>query len=371
MNDIMTLSKLLREADSILRKAERLARSHSRKTDLAGFTELEQRYTRWYQDCLESLPDDLGAQFAHLYQPGTANIPMISDFFRETNASVQAKLGDESTSSPPTLSWWRYHEAFKYPLSQQRELLFFARRRLWIDTSILPKDMRVGIATTCKRAYQLFTIDDLFTRSGCEPHWYVPPFIPDPKFERTNRALGWLDGILVYAPSQELAISQTVCETMLAKPSISDEEREKIRGWLAQLQQPAPTLDNPLDRYDLHPTVRYVAGPLVAGNHLNQALLSVCIALNNAVQEKAQSTLDGSALMQRVFSQNNPILRCAHDSTEQQGWMFLFTGAMMAIRNPRAHRLMDDLTEVEAIEWLMFLSALFRALDAAENITTP
>jgi uncharacterized protein (TIGR02391 family) len=257
-------------------------------------------------------------------------------------------------------------------LAQQRELLFFARRRLWIDTSILPKGMRIGIAMICRRSYQLFGINDLFTRSGCEPHWYVPPFTPDPKSERMNQAFGWLDGILVYAPSQELSIAQMVCESMLAKPSIADEGREEIRGWLAQLHQPAPTFDNPLDRYDLHPTVRRVAGPLVAGNHLNQALLNVCIALNNAVQEKAaQPTLDGSALMQRVFSQNNPILRCAHDSTEQQGWMFLFTGAIMAIRNPRAHRLLDDLTEAEAIEWLLFLSALFRALDAAQHTTTP
>jgi hypothetical protein len=43
----------------------------------------------------------------------------------------------------------------------------------------------------------------------------------------------------------------------------------------------------------------------------------------------------------------------------------------MAIRNPRAHRFMDGLTETEAMEWLLFLSALFRMLDKAEHTNTP
>jgi hypothetical protein len=87
----------------------------------------------------------------------------------------------------------------------------------------------------------------------------------------------------------------------------SNAVRSEIEEWLIQIQQPVPMIDNPLDRYDLHPTVRRVAGPLVAGKHLNQALLTVCIALNNAVQEAAtQPALDGSALMQRVFSSNKP-----------------------------------------------------------------
>ena len=372
MNNIIAFSKLLLDADSILRKAEQLIRSRSWSTNIAELADLEQRYQHWYRACVKSLPEDLCGQFARFYNPGTVNNPTISDFFRETNASVlrsTVKIGEMPL--PFMIPWWHYDGAFKYPLTQQREQVFYARRRLWIETSALPKDIRIGIATICKRSYQLFGIDELFIRSGCESHWYVPPFAPDPRSDRMNQVLGWLDSILVYAPSQEIAIVQTVCEHMLAKPSITDAVRSTIRAWLGLLSQPVPATDNPLDRYDLHPTVRRVAGPLVAGKHLNQALLNVCIALNNAVQDVAvQPTLDGSALMQRVFSPNNPILRCAQDTTEQQGWMFLFTGAIMAIRNPRAHRLLDDLTETEAMEWLIFLSALFRALDTAENTGT-
>lgn len=46
--------------------------------------------------------------------------------------------------------------------------------------------------------------------------------------------------------------------------------------------------------------------------------------------------------------------------------MYLFSGTIMAIRNPRAHRLMDDLTQTEALEWFFFLSALFRTLERAD-----
>jgi uncharacterized protein (TIGR02391 family) len=55
----------------------------------------------------------------------------------------------------------------------------------------------------------------------------------------------------------------------------------------------------------------------------------------------------GTELMQLVFSPKSPILKFneqQNDSerSEQQGMMFLFSGAMLAIRNPRAHGLVQD-----------------------------
>ena len=100
--------------------------------------------------------------------------------------------------------------------------------------------------------------------------------------------------------------------------------------------------------------------------HYDEAIIKVCIAINNAVQGRvSRPDLDGSTLMQQVFAPKAPMLTLSPDSTEQLGWMQLFTGAIQALRNPRAHKLGHATSLEETIEWLSFLSALFRALDRA------
>jgi uncharacterized protein (TIGR02391 family) len=52
--------------------------------------------------------------------------------------------------------------------------------------------------------------------------------------------------------------------------------------------------------------------------------------------------LDGAELMHKAFSPNNPVFVLADQSSEsgkniQQGFMELFAGSMIGIRNPHAH----------------------------------
>jgi hypothetical protein len=46
--------------------------------------------------------------------------------------------------------------------------------------------------------------------------------------------------------------------------------------------------------------------------------------------------------------------------------MFLYSGAMLALRNPRAHGLVEDHPE-RAVEYIAFVSMLARALDRAKR----
>ena len=46
--------------------------------------------------------------------------------------------------------------------------------------------------------------------------------------------------------------------------------------------------------------------------------------------------------------------------------MFLYAGAMLAFRNPRAHGLIQDAAE-SAVDYLAFLSLLAKMLDRAER----
>ena len=92
----------------------------------------------------------------------------------------------------------------------------------------------------------------------------------------------------------------------------------------------------------------------------------------NYVKEKSRRhDLDGSGLMSTVFSKNKPVLafndlKDQRDADEQEGMMHLFMGAVLALRNPRAHALPDDSPEA-AVEYIVFLSLLARRVDQAKR----
>ncbi|MEK7228963.1 MAG: TIGR02391 family protein, partial [Candidatus Binatota bacterium] len=54
------------------------------------------------------------------------------------------------------------------------------------------------------------------------------------------------------------------------------------------------------------------------------------------------------------------------DESEQRGMMYLYAGAMLAFRNPRAHGLISDEAE-EALDIISFVSFLAKALDNAKK----
>ena len=77
--------------------------------------------------------------------------------------------------------------------------------------------------------------------------------------------------------------------------------------------------------------------------------------------------IDNTPLMQKAFSAKDPILVVGDDGDEQLGLMWLYSGAVMAIRNPKAHRLVEQKDPQRALEWLAFASVLFRVLDDARK----
>lgn len=130
--------------------------------------------------------------------------------------------------------------------------------------------------------------------------------------------------------------------------------------------QPAPVPTSPTDKLDgLHPKVLAVAKKLFEDGHYRSAVLDTYVALNNEVQQKSGLHLDGSSLMQKAFSKDAPILKVAGGTDPQLGAMWLFSGAMMGVRNVLAHNHAAHPIEQEALEWLHFASALHRMLDSS------
>lgn len=119
---------------------------------------------------------------------------------------------------------------------------------------------------------------------------------------------------------------------------------------------------------DIHPEIERAAGKLFRDGHYANAVEDACKALYALVKTKSGRTdLSGTKLMQTVFSPKAPVLRfndleTQTDLDEQQGMMFLYSGAMLALRNPRAHELIQDDPE-RALEYIGFLSLLAKSLE--------
>ena len=126
-------------------------------------------------------------------------------------------------------------------------------------------------------------------------------------------------------------------------------------------------VENPVSGQQLHPAVQESSGRLLRDGHYRQAIFDACLALIAAVQAKSgRHDLDGAALMQQVFAPKNPLIRFDGHNDEQQGFMWLFSGVVMAVRNPRGHQLVNEGSLDETMEILGMISMLFRALDRAK-----
>ena len=124
---------------------------------------------------------------------------------------------------------------------------------------------------------------------------------------------------------------------------------------------------------NIHPELDRAVGKLFRDGHYANAVEDSCKVLDGLVKIRSgRADLSGTELMQKVFSPQTPILRFGDMTTEsarseQQGMMFLYAGAMLALRNPRAHSLMQDDPEL-ALEYIGFLSLLSKLLDRAERV---
>jgi len=121
----------------------------------------------------------------------------------------------------------------------------------------------------------------------------------------------------------------------------------------------------------LHPEILKVAKSRFNSGHYADAVESAFIHINNTVKEIVKTTtgeeLDGANLMYKAFSLRNPIIVLGDLSTKtgkniQEGYMHIFAGAMMGIRNPKAHHNIE-IDAKRAIHFLSLASLLMYKID--------
>lgn len=121
----------------------------------------------------------------------------------------------------------------------------------------------------------------------------------------------------------------------------------------------------------LHPKVIELAKPRFQGGFYADSVLSCLREANSIIKahvlEQINQELDGAALMTRAFSVNNPIIQFANINTEkgrniQLGYMKMFEGSMIGIRNPKAHENLNP-NQRTTIHLLFNASFLFVKLE--------
>ena len=120
---------------------------------------------------------------------------------------------------------------------------------------------------------------------------------------------------------------------------------------------------------ELHKEISRAASQLYLDGHYSNAVEAAVKALNNLVRLRSGLEIDGTALMEKAFTPNAPILKfnslaSQSDKDEQKGFMQMFAGSVSGLRNPRAHGFLKDDPE-RALEFIGFVSLLAKLLDEA------
>jgi len=127
---------------------------------------------------------------------------------------------------------------------------------------------------------------------------------------------------------------------------------------------------HPFDKRNIHPNLPRKVRTFFDNGHYAEATFEAFKFLDKVVQKFSKSNKSGEKLMMEAFNEVAPILKLTALSTqsevdEQRGFKFLFSGGVVAIRNPRGHEV-DQLDDVDtSLDHLAFVSLLIRRLEQA------
>lgn len=132
-------------------------------------------------------------------------------------------------------------------------------------------------------------------------------------------------------------------------------------------KQPGAPL-HPFELHNIHPDFPPKVRTLFDDGHGAEATFHAFKFIEKVVQKHSGSTEIGRKLMMSVFNKNNPLIKLNNLATdseidEQEGYSFIFSGAVMGVRNPGGHEIeLSDDPDV-CIEHLAFGTFLLRRLE--------
>ena len=126
-----------------------------------------------------------------------------------------------------------------------------------------------------------------------------------------------------------------------------------------------------IERLELHETLTDDCLEMFRDGHFNEAVRKALERFEKRIQDTLNDHKTfGRDLMAKAFGSDQPPiplneLKTANDRSEQEGFKFLAMGAMSGIRNLYSHGDVRQMTAMDAIERLAFVSFLFKRIDNA------
>lgn len=146
----------------------------------------------------------------------------------------------------------------------------------------------------------------------------------------------------------------------------------KARKFTEARSEPSGGL-HPFDERNIHPKIENVAKSLFDNGHYAQATFEAYKYVDNQVQHLSGLNESGLKLMMQAFNETSPIIKLTDlsntsEKDEQQGYKFIFSGAVLAVRNPRGHECGIRETPDQCLDHLGLASLLMRRLDNAKRV---
>lgn len=122
------------------------------------------------------------------------------------------------------------------------------------------------------------------------------------------------------------------------------------------------------DERNIHPQIDSVSKKLFDDGHYSQATFEAYKLLDRKVQLLAKVNESGVKLMMKAFSAETPLIKLTQlsnlsEKDEQEGYKFIFSGAIQAIRNPRGHEYGLQDSPTICLDHLSLASLLLRRLE--------
>jgi len=129
---------------------------------------------------------------------------------------------------------------------------------------------------------------------------------------------------------------------------------------------------HPFDERNIHTRIHGTSKKLFDDGHYASATFEAYKMIDKEVAGIAKVNDSGVNLMMKAFSEQSPLIQLNNmasisDTDEQKGYKFIFSGAVMAIRNPRGHEYGIKESPTECLDHLSLASLLLRRLESVKK----
>lgn len=129
---------------------------------------------------------------------------------------------------------------------------------------------------------------------------------------------------------------------------------------------------HPFDERNIHSSIQAICKKLFDDGHYAPTTFEAYKLVDKEVATLAKTSESGVKLMMKAFNEQTPLIKLTNLGTtsekdEQEGYKFIFSGSVMAIRNPRGHEYGVQDSPTDCLDHLSLASMLLRRLERAKK----